>query len=290
MDNNHLLTWKSEGASFEGIPSVSELEKSPGYPGINRLMKGPVAVIECVEEIPCNPCQTACPAGAITIGASISNLPVLDENKCTGCGLCISSCPGLAIFVIDIQYGHDEALISLPFEALPLPQVGEEVPALNREGKEICQAKIVRISDKPSNGHTVVITISVLRKYALLVRNINAKPTKSIETYDNTNQMRISEHAILGRHKGRRIVEITVDNRKIQAEEGEMILAALLNAGIRINRYTNKYDQPRGFYCGIGQCTDCIMTVNGKPNVRTCVTPVEGGMVIETQYSQGKWE
>ena len=82
---------------------------------------------------------------------------------------------------------------------------------------------------------------------------------------------------------------ITVDGKTIEAREGEMILAALLAAGIRVNRYTSKYNQPRGFFCGIGQCTDCVMIVNGIPNVRTCVTPVEEGMVIETQHSRGKW-
>jgi predicted molibdopterin-dependent oxidoreductase YjgC len=62
-----------------------------------------------------------------------------------------------------------------------------------------------------------------------------------------------------------------------------MIAAALLAAGIRVHRYTTKRREPRGIFCGIGQCTDCVMVVNGVPNVRTCVTQVEKGMVIETQ-------
>ena len=70
---------------------------------------------------------------------------------------------------------------------------------------------------------------------------------------------------------------------------GDRLVAALLSAGIRVNRFTAKYNQPRGLFCGIGQCTDCMMTVNGVSNVRTCVTPVEEGMVIETQYGNGKW-
>ena len=52
--------------------------------------------------------------------------------------------------------------------------------------------------------------------------------------------------------------------------------------------HTAKNHEPRGIFCGIGQCTDCVMTVNGKPNVRTCITPVEDGMVIETQEGYGK--
>ncbi|HIV68925.1 MAG TPA: (2Fe-2S)-binding protein [Candidatus Butyricicoccus stercorigallinarum] len=40
----------------------------------------------------------------------------------------------------------------------------------------------------------------------------------------------------------------------------------------------------RGVFCAIGRCTDCVMVVNGKPNVRTCVTPLEEGMTVQTQY------
>ncbi|MBR4024904.1 MAG: 4Fe-4S binding protein, partial [Firmicutes bacterium] len=60
------------------------------------IRKGPKAVIECTEDIPCNPCSTCCNFGAITIEGSISELPCLDEEKCTGCGLCIPACPGMA--------------------------------------------------------------------------------------------------------------------------------------------------------------------------------------------------
>lgn len=296
MDNNNqLISWTSKGASSGGVPSPEELEKTPCYPGIKRLRKGPVVVIECIQEIPCNPCEAACTFGAITIGASINNLPVLDEDKCTGCGICISSCPGLAIFVLDLNYDHESALISFPFEYFPLPMVGEEVQASDREGKEICKGKAVKIVDKPINGHTPVISISIPKKYALLVRGILIKQADSPtlnSTCDNNNnedKMRISEHPILGRQDAEETVTITVDNKKMAAMEGEMILAALLGAGIRVNRFTSKYNQPRGLFCGIGQCTDCVMIVNGIPNVRTCVTPVKEGMVIETQYSRGKW-
>lgn len=95
--------------------------------------------------------------------------------------------------------------------------------------------------------------------------------------------MRVEDHAILDCTPPGREVEITVDGNVIKAYEGEPILAALLNAGIRINRYTVKRKEPRGLFCGIGQCTDCAMVVDGKANVRTCITPVRAGMIIFTQ-------
>lgn len=100
--------------------------------------------------------------------------------------------------------------------------------------------------------------------------------------------MRVENHVVLDTAPKGKLVTITVDGRQIEAYEGEAILAALLAKGIIINRYTVKRHEARGLFCGIGQCTDCAMVVDGKPNVRTCITPVRAGMVIETQDGVGK--
>ncbi|MDR1572606.1 MAG: (2Fe-2S)-binding protein [Clostridiales Family XIII bacterium] len=100
--------------------------------------------------------------------------------------------------------------------------------------------------------------------------------------------MRIEDHIIIGKEdSGAETVEITVDGKPIPAKVGEPILAALLAKNIIINRYTVKNKEPRGLFCGIGQCTDCAMIVNGMANVRTCITPVEKGMVVNTQFGIG---
>ena len=101
---------------------------------------------------------------------------------------------------------------------------------------------------------------------------------------------RIENHVILGDLEEAREVRITVDGNEITAREGEPILAALLAAGIKVQNISAKKHEPRGYFCGIGRCTNCVMTVNGDPNVRTCITPVEDGMTIETQDGLGKWE
>jgi len=102
---------------------------------------------------------------------------------------------------------------------------------------------------------------------------------------DATLELRVIRHPILGDQAPAGFVEIIVDGRALAAREGETIAAALLAAGIRVNRYTPKHHEPRGLFCAIGQCTDCVMVVNGIPNVRTCVTPIAPGMKIETQRS-----
>jgi len=98
---------------------------------------------------------------------------------------------------------------------------------------------------------------------------------------------RVVNHPVLGILTAAREVKIYVDGKEVRAREGEPIAAAIAAAGIRVHRYTVKRGEPRGVFCGIGQCTDCVMVVNGVPNVRTCITPVAEGMIVKTQHGAG---
>ena len=97
--------------------------------------------------------------------------------------------------------------------------------------------------------------------------------------------MRVVRHPILGEIEPKRKVKIRVDGKTVEAFEGEPIAAALMASGVKVFRKTSKKKEPRGVFCAIGQCTDCIMTVDDVPNVRTCVTPVREGMEIRTERS-----
>ena len=99
--------------------------------------------------------------------------------------------------------------------------------------------------------------------------------------------MSIQDHPILGKLKRRKKVKVKLDGKSISVEPGVPIAAALIDAGYKVLRYTKKR-QPRGIYCAIGRCTDCIMTVDGIPNIRTCVTSVKAGMDIKTQGQNGQ--
>ena len=100
-------------------------------------------------------------------------------------------------------------------------------------------------------------------------------------------QYRIMHHPILHEAPERKVITIYYQGHPITAYEGEPIAAALLAAGIRAFRKTVRFHEPRGVFCAIGRCTDCMMIVNGQPNVRTCVTFVEAGMRLEPQYGLG---
>lgn len=96
--------------------------------------------------------------------------------------------------------------------------------------------------------------------------------------------MRIANHPILGEFQKGEYVTFTLDGREMKGFEGEPIAAALRAEGILTHRHTLKLDQPRGIFCAIGRCTDCVMIVDGKLNVRTCITPLKRGMKVQTQY------
>ncbi|MFT8888684.1 MAG: (2Fe-2S)-binding protein [Ethanoligenens sp.] len=95
--------------------------------------------------------------------------------------------------------------------------------------------------------------------------------------------MRIQEHPILGVPEKHKQITFTYNGQRLQGYEGEPIAVALKAAGVMVHRYTAKRHRPRGIFCAIGRCTDCVMVVNGKPNIRTCITPLEEGMVVQTQ-------
>lgn len=95
---------------------------------------------------------------------------------------------------------------------------------------------------------------------------------------------RIKNHPILGETPEQKIVTFTYDGKTLEGYEGEPIATALRAAGVMAHRYTKKKHEPRGVFCAIGRCTDCVMVVDGKPNVRTCITPLVEGMKVETQY------
>ena len=144
---------------------MEELKRTPGFPSDNRIRQGPVAIIECVELIPCNPCETACPRNAISVGDDITALPVLDEEKCTGCGVCVATCPGLAIYVKDYTYEEERATILFPFEYLPLPGKGQSVEMTDRFGRVVCEGEVLLVNTSKRNNNTSLIKAAFDKKY-----------------------------------------------------------------------------------------------------------------------------
>ncbi len=82
-------------------------------------------------------------------------------------------------------------------------------------------------------------------------------------------------------------VPVFVDGKEVQAFEGETVLAVLWASGDHTLHTTARTHEPRGFFCGIGVCFDCLVTIDGIVNLRACLEPVRSGMKIKRQQDPG---
>ncbi len=166
MDNE---TVDRENWKARGYLTSEEVD----HPPREVLKGGAVAVIECPQRIPCDPCSESCPVGAIDM-ENVNSLPKVDYGKCTGCGICVENCPGLAIFTLDCS-GQDTCQITLPYE-FPLPEAGEEVEGLNRKGEAVSNVTVTRVKPKDrSVGDTSTVTVAVPEESVHDIRNIRRK-------------------------------------------------------------------------------------------------------------------
>lgn len=158
--------------SKKGYLDIEEVMEIPGYPGDEVLAKKKCVVVECKQNIPCNPCEAACPHHAITIGEPITNLPVVDPEKCIGCGLCVAQCLGQACFLVDQSHEEYDA-VTLPYEYYPLPEKDQEVYGLSRDGHYLVKAVVLRVVMTKKNDRTAVVEVKVPKGYGMQVRNIS---------------------------------------------------------------------------------------------------------------------
>ena len=108
-----------------------------------------------------------------------------------------------------------------------------------------------------------------------------------IESRDH-KATRIREHPVLGALGPAPIVAFTFDGATVEGRSGEPIAAALIAVGFRVFRTRPRFGDARGGYCMVGRCADCLVVVDGVPNVRACVTPVAAGLDVRTQHGLGE--
>jgi len=159
-----------------GIPTGEDLAAIT--PPEERFARGPVALVECFQKIPCNPCADACKQNAIAL-KDINDLPKVDFEKCNGCGACILQCPGLAIFVVDKTYSETHAVVRLPYEFLPIPQKGQKACGLDRAGEERGWFEVVKVISGGEKNKTAVLWLAVPKELAMEVRGIRTGGFKS---------------------------------------------------------------------------------------------------------------
>jgi predicted molibdopterin-dependent oxidoreductase YjgC len=80
---------------------------------------------------------------------------------------------------------------------------------------------------------------------------------------------------------------IRFDGRRLVAAPGQTVAAVLWAAGLRAWRTTRRAGAPRGLFCGIGACFDCLVTIDGVPDQRACLVPARPGMIVSSGEGSG---
>jgi Fe-S-cluster-containing hydrogenase component 2/bacterioferritin-associated ferredoxin len=137
-----------------------------------KAAAGAVAVVDCREEIPCNPCEKACRKGAIVVGEDICRPPRYEPDLCDGCGRCVSLCPGMAVFLLDRSAGAGQARVTVPYEMQEEIVKDSEAWAMDKEGNPLGKGKIVKTAKMGRRDKTVLVTIEVPEEWALKVRGV----------------------------------------------------------------------------------------------------------------------
>ena len=133
---------------------------------------GSKVVIECYQGIACNPCEKCCSSKAIIVGEALSGKPIIDLDKCTGCGRCVVSCPGMACFLLNMNYNNEEAEIGMPYEFLPVPKKGDTARGMDRNGQYVCDARVTQVVRMKDCDQTLLLKIAVPKVMASRVRSI----------------------------------------------------------------------------------------------------------------------
>ena len=150
-------------------------------------------IIECNQDIPCNPCEASCKFNAIKIGNKINQQPSIDNNLCKGCGLCLTACPGRAIRLLQYNYDEDLSAITIPFEFYPHPKIGDNVEVLDSKGEFLVYGKVLlsKPSKKKINCGTISFTLK--KEYAFtatalkVIKKSQSRPIHSAQTTKQTN-------------------------------------------------------------------------------------------------------
>lgn len=99
--------------------------------------------------------------------------------------------------------------------------------------------------------------------------------------------MRIENHPVLTFEKGREL-SFTYNGTPMMGYESDTIASALHANGVKELSHSEVHERPRGFYCAIGNCSSCLMEVDGEINVRVCIVPLKEGMQVRTQKGKGE--
>ncbi|MCK5075946.1 MAG: (2Fe-2S)-binding protein, partial [Calditrichia bacterium] len=150
-------------------------------------------ILHCFEEIPCNPCTSVCPKNSINLKDTVGNIMDIPEfsGECTGCGLCVLVCPGLAVTLAKKVNNHAEVV--LPHEYLPTFKVGDEISLTDFEGKFLEKGEVLKIRHN-KKYKTWMITVKTTLKNAQHIAGIVVQNEEASQPLPETSFEYIPEN------------------------------------------------------------------------------------------------
>jgi ferredoxin len=232
-----------------------------------------IASIECFEEIPCRACQIACPEEAIDIGRVPREAPVLDESKCTGCGICVSACPSSAVSMLFDDPQKSVSRLILPWRGMKQWKVGDFASVLNRRGEVLGSARVMGIKEPeetkgsgPVKKQARQVEVEVPNHLVWDARAL--KPQKAASAEDEAF---LAQHVEMESKPP--TVEVTFNGERRIVRDKVPLIQALFETG------QNRAED--ALFCADGSCGLCQITVDGVKKL-ACKTEVHRGMAIKS--------
>jgi NADPH-dependent 2,4-dienoyl-CoA reductase/sulfur reductase-like enzyme/Fe-S-cluster-containing hydrogenase component 2/bacterioferritin-associated ferredoxin len=155
--------WDEKATILKSKPGPTKPRKQP------EREEGVFPIFHCYQEVPCNPCTSVCPVGAIrTERDDITGLPyIIDLEDCTGCGRCVAVCPGLSMSLVDYRNDPEHPLVTLPYEIWrERVAVGQKVPLTDVDGAILGYYPVEKLSTRRKFPGTLLVQVKVDKKVA----------------------------------------------------------------------------------------------------------------------------
>ena len=152
------LEWGAKATVLKSKPGPSTHRQPP------QKEDGVFPIFHCYQEVPCNPCTSVCPVGAVqTQDDKITGLPYMDDlEACTGCASCLAVCPGLSVTMVDFREDPTHPLVTLPYEVWrEKVEVDQIVPVTDIDGAILGYFPVTKVSSRRKYPGTLLVQLKV---------------------------------------------------------------------------------------------------------------------------------